>query len=68
MDAALQDLWKAVVDVPFNPALGIVAYWKTHWKELGSPVGPEHPGGDGNTYQAFARGIVRWTPGGPQVL
>ena len=63
MDDALADIWTAVrADLPLNDALAIVHFWKQHWKELGSPVGPEHPSPDGKTYQAFSRGIVRWTP------
>lgn len=69
MDAALEDLWTAVrSDIPFDPTLGIVNFWRQHWKELGSPVGPEHPDPDGNVYQAFTRAMVRWTPGGPEML
>lgn len=67
MDDALRDLWTAVrADVPYNPDAGIVKYWQQHWKDLGSPVGQEHPGNDGNTYQAFTRSMVRWTPAGPE--
>ncbi len=63
VDEALADLWGAVRDdLAFDDALAIVAFWKGNWKELGSPVGPEHQGADGNTYQAFSRGIVRWKP------
>ena len=68
MDGALKDLWNAAgAGAPYNLALGIVVFWTTHWKELGSPVGGEHADG-GNTYQAFSRGIVRWGPGGPTIL
>ncbi len=68
MDEALRDLWAAVRgDVPFNPDAGIAGYWLEHWRELGSPVGPEHRDGE-DVYQAFACGIVRWTPNGPVVL
>ena len=36
------DLWQAVrPDIPFDLGRGIVQFWKQHWKELGSPVGPE---------------------------
>jgi len=63
MDDALADLWGAVRDdLAFDDALAIVGFWKENWKDLGSPVGPEHQSDDGNTYQAFARGIVRWKP------
>lgn len=63
MDDALLDIWNAVrADLPFDDTLAIVSFWKGHWKELGSPVGPEHGGTDGSTYQAFSRGIVRWRP------
>jgi hypothetical protein len=68
MNDALEDLWKAAgANAPYNLALGIVLFWRDHWKELGSPVGPEH--GDGaNVYQAFTRGIIRWGPAGPTIL
>jgi hypothetical protein len=63
MDEALKDLWNAAgAGAPFNSSLGIVAFWKDHWKELGSPVGGEHHATDGNVYQAFAHGIIKWTP------
>lgn len=69
LDDALQDLWKAVrTDVDYNPDAGFVKYWRDHWKELGSPVGPEHPGGDGTTYQAFTRGILHWTGSAVELL
>lgn len=62
MDEALQDLWKAVrPDVAYNPEAAIVRYWRDHWKELGAPLAPEHPGDNGTSYQAFTRGIARWT-------
>jgi len=63
MDEALEDLWNAAgAGVPFNTAFGIVAFWKSHWKELGSPVGGEHDGGGGMRFQAFSRGIIKWDP------
>jgi hypothetical protein len=62
LDAALQDLWTAVrTDVPYNTDAAIVKYWRDHWKELGSPVGPERRGDNGTSYQAFTRGLARWT-------
>ena len=68
-EETLIDLWQAVrPDIPFDLGLGIVQFWKQHWKELGSPVGPERKGPDGNTYQAFTRGILRWGAGGPVML
>ena len=70
MGEVLADLWGAVRnDLPFDEALAIVAFWQEHWKELGSPVGPERITADGSVYQAFSRGIVRWTADvGPQIL
>ncbi len=69
MDDALQDLWFAVNhQIPFDPDAGLVKYWKQHWKDLGSPVGPEHGGNDGNVYQAFTRGMLRWTSNGAEQL
>lgn len=68
VNQALSDLWNAFRnDIPFDPNFGIVKYWIQNYKELGSPVGPEHPDGK-NIYQAFANAIVRWTPGGPEIV
>ena len=62
MDEALRDLWNAVrSDVSYNLEAGFVKYWRDHWKDLGSPVGPERPSDNGTAYQAFTRGIARWT-------
>ena len=65
MDKALQDLWNATQSgAPFDKRLGICAFWADHYKELGSPSGPERSSTVvGVSYQAFTRGIVRWTPG-----
>jgi hypothetical protein len=69
MDDALRDLWRAVrPDIDLNPDAGIFKYWQQHWKELGSPVGPEHPSADNSVYQAFTQAIIKWTPDGPEVL
>jgi hypothetical protein len=68
MDQAMKDLWTAVrKNIPYNPDAGITKYWLEHWKELGSPVGPERRDGE-DVYQAFTRGLVRWTPNGPVLL
>ena len=68
MDDALRDLWLAArSDIALNPASGIYQFWHQHWKDLGSPVGPEHTV-DGTVYQAFTRGIVAWTAAGARVL
>ena len=70
MNEALRDLWNAAgAGAAFNDSLGIVAFWKSHWKELGSPLGSEHSDSGGVVYQAFANGIVKWTPGiGAQIV
>jgi hypothetical protein len=70
VDDALRDLWQAAdADVPFNPNLGIYKYWRDHREELGSPVGPERSAPGGVVFQAFASGkIVKWTPGGPEIV
>lgn len=63
-DDVLSDLWKAIRDdVPLNPDTGIFKKWAEDPVGLGSPVGPERPAGDGNVYQAFARGVLRYVPG-----
>ncbi len=63
MDEALKDLWNAAgAGAPFNTTFGIVVFWTNHYKELGSPVGPEHVVGAGMAFQAFSRGIVKWDP------
>jgi len=62
VDEALTDLWFAIIDTAdYNEEAGIVKFWKGNYKTLGSPVGPEHPQGNGDVYQAFTNGIVRWT-------
>lgn len=51
--------------IVYAPHLGIAKYWRLHHRELGSAVGPERPAADGSVvYQAFALGVVRWTPAG----
>jgi hypothetical protein len=63
MDDALKDLWQALVPglegaAAGEDGTGIYKHWREHRKRLGSPVGPEHTGGDGKPYQAFASGII----------
>lgn len=64
MKRALMDLWAAArPGIPFNETFGICKFWMEHYKECGSPVGNESSDADGAVYQAFTRGIVKWTPG-----
>lgn len=58
----LEELYNAITDaVPLVPDSGLGAFWIEHHKELGSVLGPEWAGDDGAIYQAYARGILRWT-------
>lgn len=78
MIEALKDLWNAAgLDIPLNEGSGMWKFWAglegypTNYKQLGSPVGPEHEEEreDGNyTLQAFSSGIVEWGPGGGRIL
>jgi LGFP repeat len=75
MDQALKDLWRAVRPrLAYSEDLGIYRFWAgigydPHWKDLGSPIGPERRVADDVVYQAFANGIVRWHPTeGPSVV
>jgi hypothetical protein len=54
--------WNAInADVPYMQESGIATFWREH-PELGSPLGAEVALDDGSVGQAFAGGIVRWTP------
>lgn len=54
--------WDALVGgIDYVPQNGIPTFWRQH-PELGSPLGPETPLDGGGVAQAFAGGIVRWTP------
>jgi hypothetical protein len=66
--ATLEDLWQVRwsainTDVPYVPDSGIATFWREH-PELGSPLGGEIGLDDGSVAQAFANGIVRWSPDG----
>jgi hypothetical protein len=62
---AWRQLWQAINPaLPYNDTIagfGLPTYWREHLRELGSPLGPEKPLGDGATVQTFALGILKWT-------
>ena len=63
MEDLWQMRWNAInADVPYAPDTGIAIFWREH-PELGSPLGGELTLDDGSVAQAFANGIVRWSPG-----
>jgi hypothetical protein len=68
-DAVLRDLWKAAAPgLVYDRALGICQWWSAGgYREVGSPVGPEHLADDGSPWQAFSRGLVHWTGAGAEV-
>jgi hypothetical protein len=59
----LQEMrWHAIDDsIPYDPSHAIPIYRLAH-PELGSPLGPEIPPDDGSVCQAFANGVVTWSP------
>lgn len=64
--ATLEDVWQTRwnainADIPYLPDAGIAVYWRGH-PELGSPLSAELGLDDGSVAQAFANGIVRWSP------
>ncbi len=64
--ATLEDVWQirwnAInSDIPYLPDGGIAVFWREH-PELSSPLGGELGPEDGSVAQAFANGIVRWSP------
>jgi hypothetical protein len=64
--ARLDDLWelrwKAINrDVAYAPENAIARFWRQH-PELGSPISGEVALDDGGVAQAFANGIVQWSP------
>jgi len=70
--ATIHDLqamrWNAIdPKIPFAPENAIAQYWLQH-PELGSPLGPETPLDDGSVGQAFANGVLTWSPHNGVVL
>jgi hypothetical protein len=66
-DAHIQR-WRAFVpSLPYNRDFGIPTFWRQH-PELGSPIGHELDLGDGTRAQAFAGGVVHWTPSGAEIV
>ena len=64
LDDLYQVRWNAInADIVYAQDNGIAMFWRDH-PELGSPLGSEVTLDDGSVGQAFANGIVRWTPEG----
>ena len=62
LDDLWQMRWNAInTEVPYMADAGIATFWREH-PELGSPLGGELTLDDGSVAQAFANGIVRWSP------
>lgn len=67
-ELAWRDLFLAATENPararivYATHLGIVKYWREHYDDLGSAVGPERQAEDGTVFQGFALGLVRWDP------
>jgi hypothetical protein len=60
--------WHAIdPTIPFAPENAISQFWLQH-PELGSPLGPETRLDDGSVGQAFANGVVTWSPQAGVVL
>jgi uncharacterized protein with LGFP repeats len=54
--------WKAInAEVIYAPDNAIAQFWRQH-PELGSPLSGEIGLDEGGVAQAFANGIVRWSP------
>jgi hypothetical protein len=62
LDDLWQMRWGAInPEIPYAPDNGIATFWREH-PELGSPLSAELALDDGSVAQAFANGIVRWSP------
>jgi len=54
--------WNAInADVAYAPENAIARFWRQH-PQLGSPLSGEVALDEGGVAQAFANGIVQWSP------